>query len=75
MSLAMIGILVSATLSLLLLPPRPKQKSAFYIIIMLLQWILLPVTLIIFGSIPALEAQTRLMIGKYLGFWVTEKER
>jgi hypothetical protein len=40
-----------------------------------LQWLLLPLTLIIFGSFPALDAQTRLMFGRYLEFWSTEKFR
>ncbi len=72
---AMIGMFASAILFLFLLPPRPKNQSPFKLIIMIVQWILLPVTLILFGSIPATEAQTRLMLGKYLGFWVTEKTR
>ena len=72
---AMIGMFVSAILFIFLLPPKPKGKSSFSFITMLLQWALLPVTLILFGSVPATEAQTRLMLGKYLGFWVTEKER
>ncbi len=71
--LAMVGIFVSAIFAFFLMPPRPEKNRPHRVIILLLQWLLLPVTLILFGAIPAIEAQTRLMIGKRLGFWVTEK--
>ena len=75
LGLAMVGILISGVTSLFLLPPRPTHHPRHKYILMILQWLLLPVTLIIFGAVPAAEAQTRLMLGKYLGFWVTEKAR
>jgi hypothetical protein len=75
MTLAMIGLISSAVISMNLLPPRPPKYGKKKYIWMLLQWILVPFTTIIFGSIPALEAQTRLMLGKYMGFWVTPKSR
>lgn len=75
MTLAMIGLFTSATLSLLLLPERPKKYGRFNMLFMLLQWALLPLSTIILGAIPALDAQSRLMLGKYMGFWVTEKAR
>ncbi|PJA45470.1 hypothetical protein CO174_03120 [Candidatus Uhrbacteria bacterium CG_4_9_14_3_um_filter_50_9] len=75
MQLAMIGILVSAIMSLALLPQRPEKVRKHTWLVMLLQWILLPITFIIFGSFPAIDAQTRLMTGRYLGFDVTKKKR
>ncbi|MFH1462404.1 MAG: glycosyltransferase family 2 protein [bacterium] len=73
MSLAMVGMIVSSITSFLLLPPRPKQYGCRKNLSVLFQWLLLPFTLIVFGSFPCLEAQIRLFSGKYLGFWVTEK--
>jgi len=75
MTFAMVGLISSAFYSTIILPPRPAGhpwRKYFY---MVLQWILMPITIIIFGSIPGLEAQTRLMLGKYMGFWVTPKLR
>jgi hypothetical protein len=75
MIIAMVGLLFSSVISTLLLPPRPKNYNIFKKLFLLLEWALLPVTIIIFGSVPGLEAQTRLMFGKYLGFFVTPKKR
>lgn len=75
MQYAMIGVLVSALIALMLLPRRPDRVRKRTWIIMVFQWILLPITFILFGSFPAIDAQTRLMLGKYLGFKVTKKAR
>jgi len=73
--LAMFGLVVSSILSLSLIPKRPEGKNRFIYIVMALQWILVPITMVIFSAIPGLDAQTRLMLGKYMGFWVTPKHR
>lgn len=75
MTAAMVGMVVSAIISLLLLPEKPKKYGISKNLSMILQWFLLPVTLIIFGTFPALDAQMRMLLGKHLGFWVTEKVR
>lgn len=72
---AMFGIITSIYLSLILLPPRPVHYGRYKYALMALQWLLIPITLIIFGSFPAIEAETRLMLGRYLGFWSTPKVR
>jgi cellulose synthase/poly-beta-1,6-N-acetylglucosamine synthase-like glycosyltransferase len=79
MTISMLGMLVSAILSTVLLPKVPRGMK-WYVrwfkkLTIFLQWAFLPITLIIFGSAPSLDAQIRLMFGKYLGFWVTEKIR
>ncbi len=73
MTCAMLGVFASAVLSLPLLPSRPQHMRKYHHVVMLLQWMLLPFTFILFGAIPAIDAQTRLLLGKRLGFWVTPK--
>tara|TARA_Y100000310_G_scaffold340846_2_gene438018 strand:+ start:24 stop:1358 length:1335 start_codon:yes stop_codon:yes gene_type:complete len=72
---AMVGFITIAILYALMLPPRPKGYAVKHYVVMFLQWIMVPITMILFGSIPAVDAQTRLMLGgkHRLGFWVTEK--
>ena len=75
MGVAMFGMLFSAVLSVFLLPKRPARYGKLKSFYIALQWLLLPVTLIVFGAFPALDAQTRLMLGKHMGFWSTDKIR
>jgi hypothetical protein len=73
--IAWVGMIVTLIISTLLAPPRHGKKPLPRII---LDWvmtpIILPISNIFFSSFPALESQTRLMIGKYLEvFRVTVK--
>ncbi len=56
-------------------PPRPKEWNFFQKAWSFLQWALIPLVLVTIASIPAIDAQTRLMLGKYMGFRVTNKVR
>lgn len=74
MRFAMLGVFVSAGLAATMLPPRPAHvPKRQAIVVAVLQWLLLPVTFILFGAFPAIDAQTRLMLGKNLGFNVSPK--
>jgi len=74
-SLAMCGMIVTMSLTFLLLPPPPPGTPKRKYVYMVLQWALVPIVASVLGSFPAMDAQTRMMIGKPLGFWVTEKNR
>ncbi|HXG40051.1 MAG TPA: hypothetical protein VNJ28_03835, partial [Candidatus Limnocylindrales bacterium] len=54
-------------------PPRPAHWNPLQHALSWLQWLLLPVVGLLFSNLPALDAQTRLMAGKYLEYRVTEK--
>lgn len=75
MALAMFGLFMSTILSMLLLPPRPIGHAHYKYLVMILQWILLPISLIVFSAIPCIDSVTRLAMGKYLGFNVSVKKR
>lgn len=74
LSIAWVCAIFSVYTSLSFLPPRPRGFKKSKYLEMVADWIITPVSAIFFSSIPALEAQTRLMFGKYLGFWVTPKK-
>lgn len=73
MTVALIGMFITITLSLISLPPRPARYRRTRHLGMVFQWLLIPFTSIIFSACAALDSQTRLMLGKYLEFFVTEK--
>ncbi len=75
MTIAMIGLVTSSIISIALLPPRPPSFGRWKIVLMVLQWFLLPFTIVFLSTVPAIDAQTRLMFGRYLGFWTTPKLR
>lgn len=67
--------LVWIILSRSILPPRPKDVSWWRNITMFLEWVIVPVVILVLGSTPALDAQTRLMLGKYMEFNPTAKHK
>lgn len=75
LSLTWIGIALQAIIAMQLLPPRPARYGKTKGLEMILMWVLMPISGILFGSLAAIDAETRLMLGKYMGFHVTAKER
>jgi len=74
MRVAMIGIILTGYLSITLMPQKNRKLSRRDKISLLLQWILAPISILL-STIPAIDASTRLMFGKYMGFWVTPKNK
>lgn len=54
-------------------PARPAGWAAWRHAVAWLQWLFLPLVGLFFSNLPALDAQTRLMTGRYLEYRVTEK--
>ena len=76
------SIILTAALSFLIVmliidsrhrPPRPKNFPLWRAVLTPFEFILMPLAGFIFGALPGLDAHTRLMLGKYLQYRVTEK--
>jgi hypothetical protein len=73
-TVALVGALAIVFVALKTLPPRPARYKNHRSLFMLLQWVYLPVTSIVYNSFAALYSQTRLIFGLYIDkFDVTEK--
>ncbi len=54
-------------------PPRPKDFPRIRALLIPLEFVLMPLVGFIFTALPGLDAHTRLMLGKYMEYRVTEK--
>jgi len=74
-NLASFSLITSIVLSLLLLPKNKEKHPIFKRIGYAFEWLLIPFTMVFLSALPALDAQTRLMLGKDMTFWVTDKKK
>jgi hypothetical protein len=73
LSAALATVLVLIYVEHRLLPPKPEHWSRWRRAVVYLQFFTYPVVGLVFSTIPALDAHTRLLLGKYLEYRVTEK--
>ena len=73
-TVALVAAAVMVFLALKTLPPKPGRYKRHRSVFMVLQWLYLPLTTIVFNSFAALYSQTRLLGGWYISkFDVTDK--
>lgn len=73
MTLTTIAFVLTIAVDFFLKPRRKEKVSIFKRILEQFQWIFFPISGFIFGAIPGLDAQTRLLFGKYMEYRLTEK--
>jgi len=76
------GIILNICLSFLIIilivdakhrPPRPNDVPRWKSFLLPFEFILMPIVGLVFNVLPGLDAHTRLMLGKYIEYKVTEK--
>lgn len=73
-TVALIGAAVTVYLCMRTLPPKPERYKRHRTIFMVIQWVYLPVTTLVYYAFAALYSQSRLAFGRYMDkFDVTEK--
>ena len=73
-TVALVIALVTVFLALKTLPPKPARYKRHRSLFMVLQWVYLPLTSLVYNSFAAFYSQTRLLLGKYMSkFDFTEK--
>ena len=71
---ALVGLVITIFFSLITLPPKPARYKRHRTLFMIIQWVYLPVTAVVYNSCAAFNSQTRLIFGWYIDkFDVTEK--
>jgi len=73
LTVALIFLLVIIIISNMYKPERPAHISKWRVLLTPFEYLMMPIVGFFFGALPGLDAHTRLMLGKYLEYKVTEK--
>lgn len=73
LTLSLVSMVVVFIIDALNRPARPNKFNPFSYIMQPLEFLLLPVIGFFFSALPGIDAHTRLMLGKYIEYKVTEK--
>lgn len=73
LTITTITFIITIILDFFLKPRRKEKISILQFIFEQFQWVTFPIVTFVFGAIPGLDAQTRLLLGKYMEYRLTEK--
>lgn len=73
LTICLVGVVTVGVIDIFLNPKKERKLLAFLHPFTYLQWAFLPIAGLFFSALPGLESETRLMLGKYMGYRVTEK--
>lgn len=73
LTLALVFLLIMIVIDNIQKPKRPNKVSFFRTILTPFEFILMPLAGFLFTALPGIDAHTRLMLGKYIQYKVTEK--
>ncbi len=73
LTICLVFLAITILLDWKLQPKKDKNLTVWQKIIYLVQWLLMPVATLFMSVLPGLDAQTKLLFGKRLEYWVTKK--
>ncbi len=73
LTISLISMIVIFIVDAMNRPPKPNKRSPLSYLLQPLEFLMLPVIGFFFTALPGIDAHTRLMLGKYIEYKVTEK--
>lgn len=73
MSVTLVFLVIMLWVDMAQRPPRPKDLPRWRVLMAPVEFVLMPIVGFFFMALPGLDAHTRLMLGKYLEYRITEK--
>ncbi len=73
LTIALVFLIIMIIFDNIYKPKRPKDFPLWRAVLMPLEFILMPISGFFFNALPGIDAHTRLMLGKYIEYRVTEK--